>query len=42
MKKKNSNFSKNLITVLMVVILYAIVSFMVFSGKASRQLVVSR
>ena len=38
MKKKNSNFSKNLITVLMVAVLYAIVSFMVFSGKASRQL----
>ena len=38
MKKKNSNFSKNLITVLMVAVLYAIVSFLVFSGKASRQL----
>ena len=38
MKKKNSNFSKNLITVIMVAILYAIVMGMVYTGKASRQL----
>ena len=38
MKKKKSNFGKNLITILAVAILYAIVAGLVYSGKASRQL----
>ncbi len=38
MKKKNSNSSKNLITVIMVAVLYAIMMALVYTGKASRQL----
>lgn len=38
MKTKKSIFNKNLITILMVAALYAVVMFLVYSGKASRQL----
>lgn len=38
MKKKNNSFSKNVITLLLVALLYALVSFSVYSGSASRQL----
>jgi len=36
--KKTSNFSKNLITVIMVALLYAVVAVALYTGKASRQL----
>lgn len=38
MKTKKKIFNKNLITVLMVAVLYAVMMFLVYSGKASRQL----
>ena len=38
MKKKNESFSKNAVTLLLVALLYALVTILVFTGKASRQL----